>query len=151
MNTCTVIGNLVFDSRLDTRTIAGMDEPVKVFNNRIAVNTRLKNGTIREDFFDFAAWRKLAELCATYCRKGMKVAVRGHVGLKSYNGKTVLQLYEIEEIEFCNKYGYETTITEDGKVITNAPAAEEESAPVAPVDPVAPSVAVAVDDDDLPF
>ncbi|MFA5928073.1 MAG: single-stranded DNA-binding protein [Candidatus Margulisiibacteriota bacterium] len=59
----------------------------------VAVNrpVRGKGGENEADFFRVVAWRKLAEICGEYLKKGMLVAVEGRLQLDSFekNGERV--------------------------------------------------------------
>ena len=39
------------------------------------------------DFFNIVAWRRLAEVCGEYLKKGRPVAIEGKLQARSYKGK----------------------------------------------------------------
>lgn len=39
------------------------------------------------DFFNIVAWRRLAEICGEYLKKGRPVAIEGKLQSRSYKGK----------------------------------------------------------------
>lgn len=140
MNNLTIVGRLTSDGLYAVRNFNGTE--AAVYNNTVAVNTRKADGSERTEYFDFAAWRGLADVCKKYCRKGMKVAINGEAGLKTYqsaNGSwnARLTVHNVQNVEFCDKYGQDI-----------APVTEPEAAK-APESTQAE--ATEADDDDLPF
>ncbi len=83
-NKVFLIGNLARDPEVRS-TPAGVTSA----RFAIAVN-RPKNKTTGEseaDFINIVAWRKLAEICGEYLKKGKPVAVEGKLQVRSYIGK----------------------------------------------------------------
>ncbi|PMQ02518.1 MAG: single-stranded DNA-binding protein [Dictyoglomus sp. NZ13-RE01] len=80
LNKVLLIGHLTKDPEM-RYTPSGI--PVTTF--RIAVN-RPKNskGEQSADFIDIVTWRKLAEICGDYLKKGRLVAVEGSLRTRSY-------------------------------------------------------------------
>ncbi|ACK42636.1 MULTISPECIES: single-stranded DNA-binding protein [Dictyoglomus] len=80
LNKVLLIGHLVRDPEM-RYTPSGI--PVTTF--RIAVN-RPKNskGESTADFIDIVAWRRLAEICGDYLKKGRLVAVEGRLRTRTY-------------------------------------------------------------------
>lgn len=102
MNKLMIIGNLTRDPEL-RQTQGG----VAVCNLTVAVNRRRRaEGEPEADFFRVTAWRGLAENCATYLRRGRKVAVLGSVSVSTYtaqDGSPRASLdVEADEIEFLS-------------------------------------------------
>lgn len=85
-NKAFLIGNLTRDPDL-RYTPSGI--PVARF--AVAVNRVFKKGAGsggREvDFINVVAWRRLAEICGEYLKKGRPVAVEGRLQIRSYVGK----------------------------------------------------------------
>lgn len=79
-NKVILAGHLVRDPELK-QTASG--ESVTTFS--LAVNRTGKNGEC--DFFDVTAWRKTAELVATYLKKGRPVLVCGRLQNRSWTDK----------------------------------------------------------------
>jgi len=52
----------------------------------VAVNRFRKSteGESEADFFRIVAWRKLAEICGEYLKKGMLVSIEGRLQIESY-------------------------------------------------------------------
>lgn len=80
LNKVLLIGHLTRDPEM-RYTPSGI--PVTTF--RIAVN-RPKNskGEQTADFIDIVTWRKLAEVCGDYLKKGRLVAIEGSLRTRSY-------------------------------------------------------------------
>lgn len=79
-NKVILVGHIVRDPEL-RQTMSG--ESVTTFS--LAVNRTGKNGEC--DFFDVTAWRKTAELVATYLKKGRAVLVCGRLQNRSWTDK----------------------------------------------------------------
>lgn len=79
-NKVILAGHLTRDPELK-QTTSG--ESVTTFS--LAVNRTGKNGEC--DFFDVTAWRKTAELVATYLKKGRPVLVCGRLQNRSWTDK----------------------------------------------------------------
>lgn len=80
LNRVVLIGRLTKDPELRFTP-----EGVPVTTLRIAVNRmRRKDGGQETDFFNIVVWRKLAELCAEYMKKGRLVAVEGRLRRRSW-------------------------------------------------------------------
>ena len=85
-NKALLIGNLTRDPEL-RYTTSGI--PVARF--AIAVNRFKKKGEAAGsqdvDFINIVAWRRLAEICGEYLKKGRPVAIEGRLQIRSYTGK----------------------------------------------------------------
>lgn len=77
-NKVFLIGNLTRDPEL-RYTTSGI--PVARFT--VAVN-RIKEGV---DFINVVAWRRLAEVCGEYLKKGRPVAIEGRLEIRSFKGR----------------------------------------------------------------
>jgi single-strand DNA-binding protein len=84
-NKAFLIGNLTRDPEL-RYTPSGL--PVARFT--LAVNRVQKKGASEADgrqtvdFINVVAWRRLAEICGEYLKKGSSVAVEGYLQIRSY-------------------------------------------------------------------
>jgi len=82
-NKVFLIGNLVRDPEL-RYTTSGI--PVAHF--AIAVNRFRRKGDASEDqdvdFINIVAWRRLAEICGEYLKKGMSVSIEGRLQIRPY-------------------------------------------------------------------
>uniref|UniRef100_A0A7C3SNL4 Single-stranded DNA-binding protein n=1 Tax=Dictyoglomus turgidum TaxID=513050 RepID=A0A7C3SNL4_9BACT len=97
LNKVLLIGHLVKDPEM-RYTPSGV--PVTTF--RIAVN-RPKNskGERSADFIDIVAWRRLAEICGDYLKKGRLVAVEGRLRTRFYQTPDG-QKRKVVEVEAIN-------------------------------------------------
>jgi len=135
LNKVLLIGNLGKDPEL-SYTASG----IAVAKFSIATNERWKDaeGNVQErtEWHNIIAWRKLAEICGQYLKKGSKVYLEGKLQTRSWDDKnTGAKRYATEVIA-------DDLIMLDGRgapMDTNggAPAVEESS--------------VATQKDDLPF
>jgi single-strand DNA-binding protein len=83
-NKAFLIGNLTRDPEL-RYTPAGV--PVAHFT--VAVNRIKRKGQEKDnvDFIPIVAWRRLAEICGEFLKKGRPVAVEGRLQIRSYTTK----------------------------------------------------------------
>ena len=80
LNRIILVGRLVADPEVRS-TVNGL--PIAKF--RLAVNRPEGSGT---DFIDVVAWRKLAESCGDFCRKGQLLLVEGSIQVRSFEDQT---------------------------------------------------------------
>jgi len=86
-NKAFLIGNLTRDPEL-RYTTSGI--PVARF--AVAVNRFKRKDADGEggqdvDFINIVAWRRLAEICGEYLKKGRPVAIEGRLQIRSFKGK----------------------------------------------------------------
>ena len=129
-NKVFLIGNLTRDPEL-RYTTSGI--PVARF--AIAINRITgKNAQPEVDFINIVAWRRLAEICGEYLKKGRPVAIEGRLQIRSYTGRD----------------GQKRTMTEviadNMQMLWKREAASEKPAPAETVADSAP-----VEEDDIPF
>jgi len=95
MNKVILIGNLTRDPEL-RYTPNG----IAVATFTLAVNRPRPNqaGEREADFINIVAWQKLADLCATYLRKGRQAAVEGRLQTRSYDNKEGKRVYVTEVV-----------------------------------------------------
>lgn len=87
-NKVFLIGNLTRDPEL-RYTPSGI--PVARFAiavNRIRRKDAGENNQAEVDFINIVAWRRLAEICGEYLKKGRPVAIEGRLQIRSYKSKT---------------------------------------------------------------
>jgi len=135
LNKVMLIGNLTRDPELKV-TPSG----ASVCTFGLATNSRYKkpDGSYEEltNFHNIVAWSKLAEICASKLRKGMKVYVEGELRTKNWeeNGvkkqKTEVRITEMIIIK--DRVGGEDEINEDTSDHNEATeVADEEASKVA--------------------
>ena len=131
MNKVFLIGNVTHDIELQEK---GGKSCAKI---SIAVQRNFlnKEGERDVDFFDFMVWEKRAEICATYLKKGSKIAVVGALQNHNYEddkgNKRYTNIIRCEEVEFLSAKKQED---------------KQEEKPKPKMDKLVP-----VEDDDLPF
>ncbi len=135
MNKVILIGNLTRDPEMTT-TPNGIS--LTRFSIAVQRNFTSANGTREADFINIVAWRKLAETCNTYLKKGNKVGVVGSMQTRTYEvdgQKRYATDIVAEEIEFLTPRG-----DASGYNSENAPKPKATLSEMQPME-----------DDDLPF
>ena len=96
MNKVILIGRLTNDP--EVRYTATNNELVVSF--RLAVNRRfVKQGEEREaDFINIVAWRKVAEFCNKYFKKGLQIGIVGRLLTRNYDDKDGKKVYVTEVV-----------------------------------------------------
>lgn len=94
LNRAQIIGNLTRDPEV---RMAG-DQKVVTFG--VATNFVWKDQTgqkkERAEFHNVVAWRKLAEICEMYLRKGRRVYIEGRLQTREWEGKDGIKRYRTE-------------------------------------------------------
>ncbi len=80
LNRIILVGRLTADPETRT-TMDGI--PMAKF--RLAVGRQQQSGT---DFIDVIAWRRVAEVCSDYLKKGRLVLVEGRIQIRSFEDQT---------------------------------------------------------------
>ena len=83
-NRAFLIGNLAKDPEV-RYTPAGV--PIARMTVAVNRNRGKGEGTTEADFIQVVAWRKLAEICGEYLKKGRPVAFEGRLQGRSFKGK----------------------------------------------------------------
>jgi single-strand DNA-binding protein len=95
-NKVFLIGNLTRDPELRYTTsgipVARFAIAVNRFKKKGAAETGSqgmnRDGSYQDvDFINIVAWRRLAEICGEYLKKGRPVAIEGRLQIRSYTGK----------------------------------------------------------------
>jgi len=134
LNRAQIIGNLTRDPEM--RQIPG-GQVVTSFS--IATNFTWTDQSgqkqDRAEFHNIVAWRKLAEICGQYLKKGSKVYIEGKLQTRSWEAEDGSKKYRTEIVAdnmiMLDKKGNTTG--------TPAPASNNFAAPAAPVQPVVPA------------
>lgn len=139
MNKAILIGRLCADPEIRS-TQSGK----QVASYRLAVNRPFKqDGQQEADFLPCIAWGNYADFAAKYLKKGLKIAVEGHIQTRTYDDSAGKKIYVTEIIverqEFC-----------ESKPGTGQAETAQESHAEEPPLPAANGF-VKVDDDELPF
>lgn len=106
MNKVIQIGRLTRDPEVRYSQNTQNGSQIAIANFSIAVNRRIKReGDPEADFFNCAAFGKLAEFVSQYLTKGSKIAIVGRLQNDNYTNKDGQMVYSIkiivEEIEFA--------------------------------------------------
>jgi single-strand DNA-binding protein len=131
LNKVLLIGHLGKDPEV-SYTASG----VAVAKFSIATNERWKdqegNTQERTEWHNIVAWRKLAEICGQYLKKGSKVYLEGRLQTRSWDDKnTGVKRYTTEIISddlimLDSKGG---SVEDNGKVVEEPSAPEKEDLP----------------------
>ncbi|HEY4643903.1 MAG TPA: single-stranded DNA-binding protein [Bacteroidota bacterium] len=137
LNKVTLIGNVGKDPEL-RYTSTG----VAVANFTLATNEQWKDGDgnmqERTEWHNIVAWKRLAEICGEYLKKGKKVYIEGRLQYRNYDDKNGIKRYVTEVVSQAM-----IMLDSKGAGASSAPDAEEQ------VDE--PSGGPAAEKDDLPF
>ncbi|MCD8363735.1 MAG: single-stranded DNA-binding protein [Lachnospiraceae bacterium] len=103
MNKIILIGRLTADPEI---SYSQKEPPVTIARYSLAVDKRKKRDDgVKADFFRLVALGRTGEFAEKYLRKGMKIAVTGHVQTGSYENRDGIKMpfFEVfvEEQEFA--------------------------------------------------
>ncbi len=137
LNKVMLIGNLGRDPEL-RYTTSGV--AVATFGLATNESWRDQDGNVQEktEWHNIVAWRKLAEICGEWLKKGKKVYVEGRLQTRSYDDRNTGTKKYITEI-----------VADSIIMLDSRGAAAETGPPQAPAE-TAPSTGEA-GEDDLPF
>jgi single-strand DNA-binding protein len=139
LNKVMLIGNLGKDPELRYTTSG-----IAVATFSLATNESWKDqdGNLQEktEWHNIVAWKKLAEICGEWLKKGKKIYLEGRIQTRSYDDKNT------------GAKKYITEIVADNIIMLDSKGAAEGSAPHAgSVSEPAPQPSGGRIDDDLPF
>lgn len=84
MQTISIIGNV---ANPEKKTVNGKS----VLNFSVAVNTKVK-GEKKATWYRVAVWNEQADNLVQYIHKGDKIGVSGDLDVRTYDGKTYLEI-----------------------------------------------------------
>lgn len=95
LNKAMIIGNLTRDPEARTTTQGQQVSNFSVATNLIWTDT---NGVRQKktEFHNVVAWRRLAEICNQYLRKGNKVYIEGRLQTRDWQGPDGVKRYRTE-------------------------------------------------------
>jgi len=139
LNKAMIIGNLTRDPELKA-TPSGQN--VCTFGVATNLTWTDQNGEKqnRAEFHNIVAWRKLAEICGQYLKKGSKVYIEGRLQTRDWEGQDGVKRYRTEIVA-------DNMIMLDSKGSTSN---SEDNAPM-PSDNNAPAAADDIQVEDIPF
>ena len=142
LNKVMLIGNLGKDPEL-RYTTSGV--AVATFSLATSESWKDQDGNAQEktEWHNIVAWRKLAEICGEWLKKGKKVYIDGRIQTRNYDDKNTGQKRYITEIVADN------LIMLDGGGGRNASADNSGGGQMSPASEAAPGGAS--QDEDLPF
>ena len=138
LNKVQLIGNIGKDAELKYTS-----QSVAVASFSVATSEQWKddvgNKQEKTEWHNITAWRKLAEICGEYVKKGGKIYVEGKLSTRSYEKDGVKQ--------------YRTEIVADNIIFLSGEAKPKQEETEAPQkeSPKAPKSGKPAKDDDLPF
>lgn len=95
LNKAMLIGRLTRDPEARTTP-----QGTSVTSFSVATNFRWKDATGNQqdktEYHDIVAWRKLAEICAQYLKKGAKVYIEGRLQTRSWDDQSGNKRYRTE-------------------------------------------------------
>jgi single-strand DNA-binding protein len=86
LNKVMLIGNLTRDPEVRT-TPTGQQVATFGLATNLTWTDQTGQRQTRAEFHNIVAWRKLAEICAQYLRKGMKIYVEGRLQTRDWQDK----------------------------------------------------------------
>lgn len=97
LNKVMLIGNLGKDPEV-RYTSAGI--PVATFSMATSDSWKDQDGNMQEktEWHNIVAWRKLAEICGEWLKKGKKVYIEGRIQTRTYDDKNTGQKRYITEV-----------------------------------------------------
>lgn len=97
LNKASIIGRLTQDP--DTRTIPS-GQSVTTFSVATNFNWTDANGQKQDkvEYHNVVAWRRLAEICAQYLKKGKRVYIEGRLETRSWEDQNGVKKYRTEII-----------------------------------------------------
>lgn len=95
LNKAMIIGNLTRDPESRTTPQGTSVTSFSVATNLVWTDA---NGQRQEkvEYHNIVAWRKLAEICAQYLRKGSKVYIEGRLQTRDWEGQDGVKRYRTE-------------------------------------------------------
>ena len=150
LNRCDFIGNI---GKIENRYMSNGDA---VVNCSIAVNESYKdkNGDKQEktEWVNVVVYRKLAEIMANYCTKGMLIYVSGKMSTRKWEDKNGVERYTTEIIAFDMKMlgSAREKVTSDDRQFDESNSPRKQSTQKQSASPTG-SGFDDMDDDPLPF
>lgn len=84
LNRATIIGNVTRDPEMRTTP-----QGINIATLTVATNMRWTNAAgekqDRSEYHNVVAWRRLAEICGQYLKKGMKIYVEGRIQTRTWD------------------------------------------------------------------
>lgn len=98
LNKVMIIGRLTRDPESRTIPSGQMVATFSVATNRQWTNKSTGEKQSQVEYHNIVAWRRLAEICNQYLKKGSQVYVEGHLQTRSWDDPSGLKRYRTEII-----------------------------------------------------
>lgn len=95
LNKAMVIGNVTRDPEVRTTPQGAQVTSFSVATNQVWTDSSGQRQE-RAEFHNVVAWRRLAEICAQYLRKGSKVYIEGRLQTHDWEGQDGVKRYRTE-------------------------------------------------------
>lgn len=133
MNSVTLIGRVC--KEIDVRTTQGA-KPLTIARYSLAVDRAFKqDGQPTADFINCIAFGKNATFAEKYLKKGVKIAIQGHIQTGSYTNKDGLKVYTtdvvVERHEFVESKAASGQTQQKNDNFVSVPDAIDEALPFA--------------------
>lgn len=138
LNHADLMGRLVADPELKT---SRNGRSVTTFTLAVERDYKTEDGQRKPDFIDIVAWNKTAEFVCRYFRKGQLMVVSGRIQNREYEDRNGRKRIAFEIVADAAYFG--GSKNEGGNYTPEAETASQAS--------TGNSMAVEVDDDELPF
>lgn len=97
LNKAMIIGNLTRDPEVRNTPSGQMVASFSIATNQVW-NDQSGQKQERVEYHNIVVWRKLAEICSQYLRKGSKVYIEGRLQTREWTGQDSVKRYRTEII-----------------------------------------------------
>ena len=97
LNKAMIIGNLTRDPEMRNTPSGAQVASFSVATSLVWTDQSGQKQQ-KSEFHNIVAWRKLAEICGQYLRKGAKVYVEGRIQKREYTDKEGVKRYSVDVI-----------------------------------------------------
>lgn len=98
LNKVMLIGNVVKDPELKTIPSGQQVASFSIATNLVWIDKTSGQKQQKVEFHNIKAWRKLAEICGQYLKKGSKIYIEGRLQTSSWDGQDGVKRYRTEVI-----------------------------------------------------
>ena len=96
LNKVFLVGNLTADPELKNLTSGQAVCSFRLATNRVWTDRESGEKKQKAEFHNIVAWRKLAEICSQYLKKGSKIYVEGRLQTNEWTGQDGAKKYRTE-------------------------------------------------------
>ncbi|MCK5459776.1 single-stranded DNA-binding protein, partial [Candidatus Parcubacteria bacterium] len=98
LNKVMLIGNVVRDPELKTIPSGQQVASFSIATNLVWTDKSSGQKQTRAEFHNIVVWRKLAEICGQYLKKGSKIYIEGRLQTRDWVGQDGVKRYRTEVI-----------------------------------------------------